>query len=166
MNTHYEDFTLELTERYMQRSLAYGMFPGFFSENASTGCYFENPKWYEPARPLFKKYVPLIQTIAKAGWQPVAFAKTNDPMVYIERFGEPEAGTVYFTVLNDSTQSRTVSIEIDATAMGWTGRNVSTVEMISGKEVPCEADRIKLDLNPEQAILLSLTPLSPSSETK
>jgi hypothetical protein len=44
MNTHYDDFTLELTERYMQRSLAYGMFPGFFSENASTDCYFATPK--------------------------------------------------------------------------------------------------------------------------
>jgi len=30
MNTRFEDFSHELVEKYMRRSLAYGMFPGFF----------------------------------------------------------------------------------------------------------------------------------------
>ena len=69
-NTHFEDFTYDLTEKYMQRSLFYGMFPGFFSENGKTDHYFENPRWYNATRPLFKKYLPLIQEIAAAGWEP------------------------------------------------------------------------------------------------
>ena len=34
MNTRFEEFSYELVEKYMRRSLAYGMFPGFFSHNA------------------------------------------------------------------------------------------------------------------------------------
>ena len=43
MNTRFEEFSHELVERYMKRALAYGMFPGFFSHNASQGHYFTRP---------------------------------------------------------------------------------------------------------------------------
>jgi len=56
MNTRFEDFSRELVERYMKRALAYGMFPGFFSHNASQGHYFTRPELYNRDRPLFKKY--------------------------------------------------------------------------------------------------------------
>jgi hypothetical protein len=158
MNTHYDDFTLALTERYMQRSLAYGMFPGFFSENASTNCYFATPKWYEPARPLFKKYLPLIQTIAKAGWEPVTHAKSDDTAIYVERFGRPESGTVYFTVLNDSSQPRRASVEIDSAALGWKGAAIVVREMIGATDIAWNGKgALQLDLNPEQAMLIRLS---------
>ena len=38
----------------MKRSLAYGMFPGYFSADASTGHYFKRPELYNRDRPLFK----------------------------------------------------------------------------------------------------------------
>ncbi len=158
MNTHYDDFTLELTERYFQRALAYGMFPGFFSENASTNCYFANPKWYEPARPLFKKYIPLIQTIAKAGWQPVTRAKSSDPAVCVERFGDPGENPLYFTVFNDSGESRSLRVEMDLASLGRADKEVAVFEMISG-EVPALDGRgvVLLALAPEQACLLRVS---------
>ncbi len=155
MNTHYADFTLELTERYMQRALAYGMFPGFFSENASTDCYFANPKYYEPARPLFKKYLPLIQTIAKAGWQPVTHATTDDHSVYVERFGTPESGTVYFTLLNDSKESRTVHCAVDCAGLGWSPESIVLRELIADQVWHWEQPgTCVVNLAPEQAALL------------
>ena len=158
MNTHYDDFTLELTERYMQRALAYGMFPGFFSENASTDCYFATPKWYEPARPLFKKYLPLIQTIARAGWEPVTFAKSDNAAVYVERFGRPENGTVYFTMLNDSNQEQKAAVEIDTSGLGWKDAKVKVREMIGESDIPWSGNGpIQRDLNPEQAVLIRLS---------
>jgi hypothetical protein len=158
MNAHYDDFTLELTERYMQRSLAYGMFPGFFSENASTDCYFATPKWYEPARPLFKKYLPLTQTIAKAGWEPVTFAKSDNAAVYVERFGKPESGTVYFTVLNDSNQPRKAGIEIDLAGMGLKDAEIKAQELIGGTDIAWSGNGpVQLDLNPEQALLIKVS---------
>ena len=69
MNTRFEDFSPELVERYMKRCLAYGMFPGFFSHNASQGHYFTRPELYDRDRPLFKKYVPLCRRVAEAGGQ-------------------------------------------------------------------------------------------------
>ncbi|MCX7826910.1 MAG: hypothetical protein N2689_15335, partial [Verrucomicrobiae bacterium] len=39
MNTHFPAWPYELTEKFMKRSLAYGMFPGFFSADASTRHY-------------------------------------------------------------------------------------------------------------------------------
>ena len=66
MNTRFEDFSHELVERYMKRSLAYGMFPGFFSHNASQGHYFTRSELYNRDRPLFKKYVPLCKLVAEA----------------------------------------------------------------------------------------------------
>ena len=71
MNTAFENFSHELVEKYMKRSLAYGMFPGFFSHNASEGHYFTRPELYDRDRPLFSKYVPLCKLVAEAGWEPI-----------------------------------------------------------------------------------------------
>ncbi len=162
MNTRYADFSLDLTERYMQRALAYGMFPGFFSENASTDCYFANPKYYEPARPLFRKYVPLIQRLAKAGWQPITHAVSSVPEVYVERFGQPGTSEVFFTVLNDSTQDRTADIRVDLTALGMNGREVGARELITDRGLAwSDSARLTLELKPEQAALLRLAAPEP-----
>ncbi len=108
MNTPFEDFSYELVEKYMKRSLAYGMFPGFFSHNASQGHYFSRPELYERDRPLFKKYVPLCKRLAEAGWEPITLAHSSDSHVYVERFGER-----FFTVFNDSSEQRTVTIKLE-----------------------------------------------------
>ncbi len=87
MNTDFSKFSHELVEKYMKRSLAYGMFPGFFSADASTGQYFTRPELYDRDRPLFKKYVPLCKRAAEAGWEPITLARSSDERVYVERFG-------------------------------------------------------------------------------
>ena len=71
MNSRFEEFSHELVEKYMKRALAYGMFPGFFSHNASEGHYFTRPELYDRDRPLFTKYVPLCRKVAEAGWEPM-----------------------------------------------------------------------------------------------
>lgn len=111
MNTEFDQFSHALVETYMKRSLAYGMFPGFFSHNASQGHYFTRPELYERDRALFKKYVPLCRRVAQAGWEPVTRARSSDASVYVERFGSQ-----FLTVLNDSDQTRSVTLTLD----GWT----------------------------------------------
>jgi len=107
MNTKFENFPKEKTEKFMQRSLAYGMFPGFFSADASTGQYFTRPELYERDRPLFKKYLPLCKLVAEAGWQPITGARSSDEHVYVERFGR------YLTVFNDSPERCTTTITLE-----------------------------------------------------
>ncbi|MCY3023017.1 MAG: hypothetical protein NTW87_28915 [Planctomycetota bacterium] len=146
MNTNFEDFSHELVEKYMRRSLAYGMFPGFFSHNASEGHYFSQPKLYNRDRDLFKKYVPLCKLVAEAGWQPLTSAGSNDPKVYVERFG-----TKYLTVFNDSPERKDATITLAGPM-----KKAKCRELVSGKELPVADGQIKLTLESEDVAVLSL----------
>jgi len=145
MNTRFEDFSPELVERYMNRCLAYGMFPGFFSHNASQGHYFTRPELYDRDRPLFKKYVPLCKLMAEAGWQPVTRARSADEHVYVERFGER-----YLTILNDSGQRRTVSVVFDKPLVPG-GR-----DLVQDRELAFSGNRVSLTLGPEEVALIEV----------
>src|SRR5690606_23059559 len=94
MNTDFDRFPYELTERFMKRAVAYGFFPGFFSHNASEGHYFSRPALYERDRPLFKKYIPICTRLSQAGWMPITTVRPSDRRVVVERFGS-DLFTVY-----------------------------------------------------------------------
>ena len=145
MNTPFEDFSHELVEKYMKRSLAYGMFPGFFSHNASQGHYFTRPELYERDRDLFKKYVPLCKLAAEAGWEPVTRAYSSDEHVYIERFGER-----CLTVFNDSEQRRTVTITVE-------GKTPTRgLELVSGGAVDWRQGKATLTLDGEDVAVIEM----------
>lgn len=118
MNTDFDRFTPDMVERYFQRALFYGMFPSMFSHNAADNPYWQNRKWYERDRPLFKRYMPVIKRVAQAGWQPVTFAKCDFPDVLVERFGSVANGPIYFTVLNDSDQPRHTRLTAELDRLG------------------------------------------------
>ena len=145
MNTEFERFSHALVEKYMKRSLAYGMFPGFFSHNASQGHYFNRPKLYERDRPLFRKYVPLCRRVAEAGWQPVTNARSSDPRVYVERFGPK-----LLTVFNDSGEERRATVTLDGLDAAG-GR-----ELVTGKDVAVRRGRFALKLAAEDVAVIEL----------
>jgi hypothetical protein len=145
MNTRFEQFSHELVEKYMKRSLAYGMFPGFFSHNASQGHYFTRPELYERDRDLFKKYVPLCKLVGEAGWEPVTLARSSDSRVYVERFGKK-----FLTVFNDSPEQRTVTIKLD----GDTPQ--SSKELISGRNIVWSNQRTELTIDSEDVALIEI----------
>lgn len=145
MNTEFEKFTPELVEKYMRRALAYGMFPGFFSANASTGHYFKRPELYERDRPLFKKYVPLCRRVAEAGWEPITLARSSDPKIYVERFGKR-----LFTIFNDSPERRSVTITIEGNAPS------NSQELISETTLPWHAGSAYLTLEGESVAVIEL----------
>lgn len=148
MNTEFERFGPELVEKYMKRSLAYGMFPGFFSHNASQGHYFTRPELYDRDRPLFKKYVPLCRRVAEAGWEPVTLARSREPAVYVERFGRQAPW--YLTVFNDSGQSRRVTLELE-------GPPPSTCrELVRSRPVLWSQGHATLELEAEDVAVLEM----------
>ena len=114
MNTDFTKFSYECSEKFMQRSLAFGMFPGYFSANASTDHYFKNPELYERDRPLFKKYVPLCKLVAEAGWEPETGVSMSSGDLLVERFGDPatDGGVYYLTVFNPTQEP----IEVEFTS--------------------------------------------------
>jgi len=145
MNTQFEDFSHELVEKYMKRSLAYGMFPGFFSHNASQGHYFTRPELYKRDRDLFKKYVPLCKLVAEAGWEPVTQARSSDDKVYVERFGKK-----YLVVFNDSTESRTATITLELRIPG------ASRELVGGRIIQWRDEQANITLEGEDVAVIEL----------
>jgi len=145
MNTVFEEFSHAMVEKYMQRSLAYGMFPGFFSHNASQGHYFTRPELYERDRPLFKRYVPLCKLVAQAGWEPVTLVRSSDEQVYVERFGRR-----YLTVFNDSPERRTTTLRLDGL------KPATARELLSGRAISWANGQATLTLDAESVAVIEL----------
>jgi hypothetical protein len=117
MNTDFDAFTPDRVEKYFERSLFYGMYPGMFSHNAADNPYWRNPTWYNRDRPLFRKYIPLIRRVAQAGWQPITDARCDNPRIYLERFGPDAQGSTYLTLMNDSAQPQSGEESLEAAAL-------------------------------------------------
>jgi len=153
-NTDFDKFNLGKLERYLQRSMFYAVFPSMFSQNASEKVYWENPKLYEAGRPLFKKYIPMIQKLSSAGWEPITWAKTNQPKLYIERYGKQ-----YLTVFNDSNRvlRGMVNVNIARINSGW--EHLVLVNALTGTSIG-EIDRtrreVKLELKPEECLVIEM----------
>jgi hypothetical protein len=150
MNTHFPAWPAELTEKFMKRSLAYGMFPGFFSADASTGHYFSQPALYNRDRPLFKKYIPLCKRVAEAGWQPLTRARSNQLRIYVERFGE-KLLTVFHDAPGATTQEpQPVTITLEGL------RAKSARELLNGRTLAVHDGQIELSLAPEDVAVVEL----------
>ncbi len=134
MNTDFDEFNSGRVERYFQRSLFYGMFPGMFSHNAADHPYWANPKWYNRDRPLFKRYLPLIKRVAQAGWQPVTRAVCSNERIFLERFGPEKTGAVLLTLFNDTDTRQRGRVRVELTPLGLT-RSATARELISGQQL-------------------------------
>ena len=89
-NANFDLLTYEMSERYMQRMIAYGFMPSFFSPvDCGSTRFFSVPKWREGVRPLFKKYFKVAKAVAEAGWEPVSrtLRSSNPDDVTVEQFG-------------------------------------------------------------------------------
>jgi hypothetical protein len=147
MNTRFTAWTREMTGKFMKRCLAYGMFPGFFSADASTGHYFSQPALYNRDRALFKQFIPLCRRVAEAGWQPLTKAHSDQRHIVVERFGDR-----LLTVFNGgvATDSTSVVVSLDGMFAG-TAR-----ELVTGQTLAVRDGRMALTLGPEDVALLEL----------
>jgi hypothetical protein len=138
--------THEQMEAYIKSSLFYGIFPGMWDAgegpDGTARIYWKDPALYERDRDLYRRFMPLIQTIARAGWEPITQARTDNPAVGVERFGpersgQPSSRQVFFTVRNSSATAQTYTLTISATALGLdTTQPITVTELVSGATVP------------------------------
>jgi len=154
MNTDFTKFSHELTEKFMKRALAYGMFPGFFSADASTKHYFSQPELYNRDRSLFRKYVPLCKMVAEAGWEPITGATCDTTRIYLERFGD--GGKKYLTVFNDSLQERTVRIVLSEPFLSPGKQLKQLREHVRGEPIAVNENSLTLRLEGEDVVVLEL----------
>jgi hypothetical protein len=161
LNTNLDNLTYELVERYFQVCLFYGIYPSMFSHNAATDPYWDNPALYERDRPLFRRYIPLIRRLNVAGWQPVTYAMTSDPVVYIERYGDwPD---LHFTLRNTSDVSVTPEVSVQADALGLPTVPLSTEALLAGTVRPLSAPAatrtLTVTLGPQASEVLVFVPI-------
>lgn len=141
-NVDFEKFAYADMENFMRHCVAYGLFPGCFSHNASEGHYFTRPEVYNRDRPLFKKYVPLCKMLSEAGWRPVnTLVASTDSRVFVEQFGAR-----YVTVFNSARE--TVKVRLTAKA----GARAS--EYVEGGEVSFADGVATLELAPDAVRVL------------
>ena len=141
-NVDFEKFAYADMENFMRHCVAYGLFPGCFSHNASEGHYFTRPEVYNRDRPLFKKYVPLCKMLSEAGWRPVnTLVASTDARVFVEQFGAR-----YVTVFNSARA--TVKVRLTAKV----GARAS--EHVEGGEVSFADGVATLELAPDAVRVL------------
>lgn len=155
MNTHYDAFTPDLVEKYFQRCAFYGFYPSMFSHNASENPYWQNPKWHNRDRPLFKKYIPVIKRVAESGWQPVMLAVSSNPNVWLERFGQPASGKLFVTAFNNTAQPQRATIAFRSEDL--TGKAIaSLVERLESRSITVANGQWEVELKPEQAAVFEI----------
>ncbi|MBR4171486.1 MAG: hypothetical protein IKR48_07530 [Kiritimatiellae bacterium] len=150
MNTDFTKWGYEESERFMKRSLAFGFFPGYFSADASTDQYFQNPEWYERDRPLFKKYIPLVRRVAEAGWEPLTGVTTSEGKLHLERFGT-QPGNSYLTVFNP-----TKTPQRDILRFRKQDTSCRVKELLTGQEQEWTKDGLAVEIAPDDIRLFLL----------
>jgi hypothetical protein len=152
MNTPFDKFGFEQVEQYFQRCLFYGMHPSMFSHNASENPYWENPKWYNRDRGLFKKYQPLIKRVAEAGWQPLTGARCGNKNIWIERYGN--GASWYLTLYNDTKETQTGLLSLDPKASTKFPSHVT--ELVSGARIVRKGKSFEVKIAPRCALVLKI----------
>lgn len=117
-------------ERGMHRSLFYAVHPGT--------ARFNQPDQYEPSRPLYRYYEPLIIWLDAAGWQPVTLAATSDPEVLVERYGpggDPLGDVTFLALRNSGNDANQPRVTVEAGALPASeNREVIAWALVSDRE--------------------------------
>lgn len=159
MNLDFNKFPTAYVEKYFQRCLFYAIFPSFFSVDAASNPYWDNPKWYNRDRPFFKKYLPIIKTLSAAGWEPITYAHSDNASVYLERYGSD-----YLTVLNSTSKPIETALTIEAKVL-QSGKATSTLTVtdflakstLPKENAPGGSVVVRLTLQPGETHVLQFT---------
>ncbi len=113
----------------------------------------------EQMRRVARQYMPIIETIDRAGWEPVTHARGDGLMV--ERYGR-KAGELYFTVRIDgkAAQQKQAILKIDAKALGIDPAEVMIEEIAERRDVQRDTDAdslvLRLAIDPDQTLVLAV----------
>jgi len=99
-------------EDYLAEATFYGFYPSIYTSGGwKHQSFWLDPGMYERYREQFRLYVPVVDLLQEAGWQPVTRARLSDERLGIERYGAPADGVFYLTLYNPLDQAQTVAIE-------------------------------------------------------
>jgi len=119
-------------EHRVQKHLFYGTFPGL------PWMQVENEKWQERIRPICRRYFPVIERLAKAGWHPITGATSTNPKVMVERYGSGAEGNLCLTLRAKDHQSCNTTLRIDPKEVGLAiapGQDIFVLDLLRSKVV-------------------------------
>jgi hypothetical protein len=157
-NTDFTLFGTAQVKKYFERCLFYGCFPSMFHQTGYTGYYWQTPTLYNRDRALFKQYLPLLRTLSQAGWEPVTYAVSSNPSIYVERYG-----TRYLTLYSGAASTASAQVSIDMAHLGLTSGHVQVKDDIAGTilaTLPAGGTQtLSTSLDPERTRMLELIPV-------
>lgn len=102
---------------------------------------------------MFRKYIPILKQVAKAGWHPVTEAVCDNEHIWMERFGPDTVGRLYLTLYNDTDHLQTGTVRLaSSAAQAWAG--AQPLELVSGQKPASSSDGWRLSLAPGQVAVL------------
>ena len=136
-------------ERHLNTCLTYTWWAGIDGTSQQT---------FDQKRPIFKKYIPILRSLAQAGWEPVTFATAVPEGTIIERFGGEDDRPLFFTVRNTERSSRTISVAIDAKALGLSAKRLKVFDVPSLRSRAGLADKelVSVEYNEPGSLSFSL----------
>jgi hypothetical protein len=142
-------------KEFVNKCLAYGIYASTTTDYANTITYEDKPE-YRRDKPVLDWYVPLVRTLAAAGWEPVRHATIAGEQVFGERFGAGD--TVYFTLYNDSDAPQAGTLKVDLAALGYSPDNATFAE-IAQNAAPARSspEILTVTVAPKRTCILRLT---------
>jgi hypothetical protein len=137
----------ELYATYFKRATALGIFP-------SAGSRLYTAATLQPlSKVLHELYLPLVQKLNEAGWEPVTGVKGIVPGVLCERFGRVDNGPVYLTLFNDGNEAVNLVLRLNRTLLG---SGTAATDLIDGRQLALGVDSgtLNLRLDPAQLRVL------------
>ncbi len=75
--------------------------------------------------------------MAAAGWEPVTGARSENPQVWVERFGADGGEKVFITLFNASSETQETRVWIDPEILGTLG---IVVDLLNGEQMVIQID--------------------------
>ena len=123
-----------------------------FSVDAASNPYWDNPKWYNRDRPLFKKYIPVIQKLSTAGWEAITYATSDNLSVGVERYGKR-----YLALRNLTSQPQTAEVTLSPKLAEFgAGRVKGFRALLDGREY--SGSSFKVTLKAEESFAVAVLP--------
>ena len=97
----------------------------------------------EDFRKYYRVYLPAIEELSAAGWEPVNFATAADTSVTVERFGSFTNDTLHFSVNNLTTNRISTTIYLDGPGLGASAGIFWVAEdLITRQRVPLDSQAL------------------------
>ncbi len=112
---------------FTQLALLYGVYPSRGPNGAD---------WAPGAAQVLSDTGRLVRRYWAAGWQPLTYARTDDELVWVERFGVAPGG-LYFSVHNRTDLTRSVTLTLESEPLGLTDpATVLITDVVVTRTVP------------------------------